>query len=796
MKKLHLILYAFLSIYTFSYSQTSILPGNISGTWTKTNSPYYIYGDVTIPNGEELIIEPGVRVEFQGNYWLKVVGGYIKALGSEEDNIIFAINDSIGFHDYESPTGGWQGIKFTAFGNKTDTSKFSFCQFSNVKKEGAIKITGGDFLIINSCLFENNYAGRGGGIFFSSYNNNSLTVINSTFKDNITGAYGYGGGILVDNNFDADKIIIRNNLFENNQSDWGGAIYISNGSATIENNICQGNISKKGGAICFSNSSSRLANNKLIANSGSNSGGGICIMSNSRPQLINNIIINNIAPIGAGISIEESDLTLIGNIITNNQGDNGGGFASYRAETNMINNTFSNNQGVYGGGLYLKESVTNIYNSIFWGNYATDGTQFYLYDNQSSPDIYNSLISGGVFDFGLGYSVVFQGESINTLESDPLFENPSSGYGVQADAPVADWTLNSLSPGINKGVSFISDIQFPEEDVYANPRIKYKNIDIGAVENMIPAITLSGTLNADTVIIADTLFVNGNIFIPDETTMTISAGAKVLFTGHFNIEVEGALVCKGTEKEGIYFSRLDSTGFSNILNLDGAWQGIKFDNGPNGAGGIMNDNDTSFFVYCNFQNVKNNNAQGCLMLNYYSKVKIEHCKIEQNTIIGNPGGRGGAGIYCYYSNPYINSSIIRNNYIFSTSSTSYGGGVHLVNSNPLIENCTIENNFAVSGAAIYMNHSDPVIRNSDIIFNRGGDGGAILAEYSEPVIRNTRLCNNSASGLGSVFDIRYGSLTLINCLMANNKSVITGGLRIYSNENFLLLNNTIVNSQP
>ena len=48
-----------------------------------------VTGDVLIGNGAVLTIEPGVTIEFAGPNSIKVDGGYIKAIGTEEDSITF-----------------------------------------------------------------------------------------------------------------------------------------------------------------------------------------------------------------------------------------------------------------------------------------------------------------------------------------------------------------------------------------------------------------------------------------------------------------------------------------------------------------------------------------------------------------------------------------------------------------------------------------------------------------------------------------------------------------------------------
>ncbi|MGD8627132.1 MAG: hypothetical protein PVJ34_21535, partial [Anaerolineae bacterium] len=51
---------------------TPVPGGNVSGTWTAAGSPYLIEGDITVPAGATLSIEPGVNVIFQSWYALYV----------------------------------------------------------------------------------------------------------------------------------------------------------------------------------------------------------------------------------------------------------------------------------------------------------------------------------------------------------------------------------------------------------------------------------------------------------------------------------------------------------------------------------------------------------------------------------------------------------------------------------------------------------------------------------------------------------------------------------------------------
>ena len=64
MKKLFtlyiLVLLSFISFNSSAY--TYIYSGNVSGNWTSSGSPYYVFGDITIADNTTLTIDPGVEV--------------------------------------------------------------------------------------------------------------------------------------------------------------------------------------------------------------------------------------------------------------------------------------------------------------------------------------------------------------------------------------------------------------------------------------------------------------------------------------------------------------------------------------------------------------------------------------------------------------------------------------------------------------------------------------------------------------------------------------------------------------
>ena len=109
---------------TLLFSQTTIPGGDVYGTWLQSGSPYLIEGEITIPNGETLIIDPGCLIEFQGHYKFNVQGRLL-AEGTLTDSIKFTVEDTTGY--YNNTHIGWHGIRFENTPATNDSSKIVYC---------------------------------------------------------------------------------------------------------------------------------------------------------------------------------------------------------------------------------------------------------------------------------------------------------------------------------------------------------------------------------------------------------------------------------------------------------------------------------------------------------------------------------------------------------------------------------------------------------------------------------------------------------------------------------------------
>ena len=356
---------------------TTIPGGDVSGIWDMTGSPYLIDGDITVPAGQTLTIEPGVEVLFQSWYSLTVNGTLI-ADGTENAPILFG-----GGH----PTAGWLGVRFVG---ASDSSSLTYAIVENGRATGADPLN------------------KGGGIYIDS---SSPTISHSTIRNNL--AKISGGGIYL-NNSNATLIantIINNQAGQGGTSNGGGlAIWYSN--PTLTNNVISGNSvaisggyttpSGYGGGLFLRSSNATLTGN-LISDNHVNA----ALNSNAR---------------GGGLYLYYGSPVFVNNTITGNSLENEStGYYAIRE----------------GGGIYTYHSNPTFVNSILWNDspqelFAND------YGVNSTYTIAYSDIQGGQAGIVTNNSVIVNWVAGN-INSDPLFNDAANAdFTLQENSPAVD----------------------------------------------------------------------------------------------------------------------------------------------------------------------------------------------------------------------------------------------------------------------------------------------------------------------------------------------------------------------
>ena len=234
--------------------------------------------------------------------------------------------------------------------------------------------------------------------------------------------------------------------------------------------------------------------------------------------------------------------------------------------------------------------------------------------------------------------------------------------------------------------------------------------------------------------------------------LTINPGVTVIFTTNYAFEVDGVLTAKGTPGTPIVFK-----------GTNGGWQGIYFNYSSPGSilanciisnsinSGVQIYNSNPLLDNCVIaKNRSSTNGGGVSIVNTNAAgaVILQNCLITDNTSVQN-----GAGIYamlgtnsllevtgCLISNNIANPSVVNEN--------SYGGGV-FVSGNAVLRFCNIRNNICRGGSA-FSN-------------DRGGFGGGILSENGSDILLNCVVANNSVITTGGGVSYAYGGgIAVIN----------------------------------
>lgn len=430
MKKYHLLA-AMLFCGLFAQAQTIEVSGLQSGTWEANT--VLVTGNVTVR--DSLHILPGTTVFFQGFYSISVErGASLKAIGTENDSILFTVADTTGFHVFNMGRGGWNGFQF----NEARQVRFDYCRLQygkaaldNDQDGGALCISKCDDVEINHSTLFCNFSREHGGALNAEWskvilhdcdvcNNLSYTKLDTVY-------FMYGGGLRFIN---CDVELIGTDFRYNNGS---GAI---------------------GGALSLDSCAVKIDRCKFEHNVGINGGGLYLIRSNDwECSITNSLFANNTSKhFGGGLAISDSS-PLLGNLT-------------------VVNN---HSVGVTCGGIFFYQySSPVLWNCIVYGN-TNDGpieepVQMWTWTyEENAPQFHNCLVQYGLENISGNENIqVYE----NCLDEDPLF----------ADMGNEDFHLSGESPCINAGAAETPDEILKGANLDGNWRVCGNSIDIGAYE--------------------------------------------------------------------------------------------------------------------------------------------------------------------------------------------------------------------------------------------------------------------------------------------------------------------------
>ncbi|MBL7087092.1 MAG: right-handed parallel beta-helix repeat-containing protein, partial [Candidatus Cloacimonetes bacterium] len=305
-------------------------------------------------------------------------------------------------------------------------------------------------IIGNSVVGNEDYGGRGGGIYLQSYSNPNLLNVIISNNSIITshGGNSQGGGIHM----------------------WG---------------YCNPNLNNV-----------IISNNSVTRTPGSPSqGGGILMKDNCNPNLTNVVIINNSATIstpggynyaeGGGIYIYYSchpileNVKIIGNSANADCGNGGGVYCWDGSNIITTNVTISGNSAVLGGGMYIYGNDLSFENITITRNTAERGGAIFC-DQGADFSITHCTITEN--------NAIIEGDGINTTDSSnppihysnimlngygiynsdsSIMVDASNNYWGDVTGPYHPWNPGGLGDSLN---AYVNPIPFlTEADITAPP---------------------------------------------------------------------------------------------------------------------------------------------------------------------------------------------------------------------------------------------------------------------------------------------------------------------------------------
>lgn len=314
--------------------------------------------------------------------------------------------------------------------------------------------------------------------------------------------------------------------------------------------------------------------------------------------------------------------------------------------------------------------------------------------------------------------------------------------------------------------------------VLAQNTIKSGEINNSAKDGYSGAV--SGTWTSDTVKIV------GDIYIPEDSVLTINPNVNVYFTGEYSFNVYGTLLAEGTAQNNINFFSDSLAEITTYPYYKGFWKGINF------LGTDSTNQQTSILKFCNIRysfekwiDQIQDRIGGAIVV-YKSKVNLEDVSFDSCQ------GRISGGIYINgsdvaFTNIYLNKIIYDyavyaiNSYVrFEGGEITDGvGAIKLSNSKLSLKNFIIDNNHNqyAKGAGIYSENSNLEIYDTEISNNSAySSGGGLYVEYGNSIkLNRVQFINNSSTGEGGGATFNFCNPELVNVKFSYNKAGYGGG---------------------
>ena len=291
----------------------------------------------------------------------------------------------------------------------------------------------------------------------------------------------------------------------------------------------------------------------------------------------------------------------------------------------------------------------------------------------------------------------------------------------------------------------------------------------------------------------DTVLVIKDVIVPEDKSLTISEGTRIVFKDYFSITVNGSLKALGNETDSIYFTACDTAGFFNWKKGKGGWNGLI----------LQNAKDTVILDYCHFSfgkavssqqptanfggalriynsivSISNSTfyhnlttSKGGALYAEHSSINISNCEVDSNFGFNEEGVyMHGAGFQFSNCDVMMEDMYFHDNYC----ANCYGGGANFDSCNVYVNKAVFEDNYAVNAAGMGIQRSDDYdVKVYNCLFNNNISyhyGGAMAMATSSPLIQNVTMTNNYtiAAGGGALQFYSEACPVFKNCIIWGN----------------------------
>ena len=726
-----------------------------------TFTPYYL-DDVSEPLDKRCINLTNIDkpIVFIGNSHVVDAAGYARIFNITATNVTFI--------DVQFINGNSSG----KFGDKIDIG-------------GAIFWSGANGTVIGS-IFDNNYAGRGGAIYFNVTAENA-EIINSNFINNV--AETFGGAI----DCNASNMGIFNNTFESNRADTGAALCreINSTLGHGYNNTFRSNYAlTNGSALAWIDAKSMHVDSYYFYNNkAGNSGGAIYVGQGSLDcQILNSIFENN--------------------YVTNTTGGHGGAIEWYAGEGIVFNSNFTNNYAYYGGAIYvgkdtgeinitksnfyenhaiknggafsIEASNVTVTQSNFYDNYAVNGGALYVGGNGTTNHVSNSTFKRNKAYNGIGGAVYWVASAGNVTHSE--FTGNCADYG------------GGIYFGGSADESSIIYCRFTDNHA------KYTG---GAIDCNSSSMTLKHTVfdanwaqfgaalcrgpNAQGGQGENNTFINNHAYVSGGALAWMGSSNIVIrnYTFINNVaDISGGAIYASPDSDNcsIIDSVFENNRVTNVTSFWDesyswtAWNGDRVTYYIDISSNASQINRT--FIYANstvYYYKHTDNPYDVLGVGGAVNVLATNATIIKSNFTGNYAKFGGAlNMGANGGNTIINGSRFITNVAYQR-----GGAVNMYASAVDIDNSDFINNFAANGGAVYVGGvgTNNKIHKSIFTGNNATDHGAgVYWRASAGEIKDSEFTSNSACYGGGIYLNGVSANTNItNVVFKSNRAVKNGG---------------------